>query len=65
MPAFRGRVSDDQAQDLVAYVRAFGPARAQVAETSRTEFETQFRQLEDQWQALHQQLDELAKQRKP
>jgi len=27
MPAYRGRVSDQQAQDLTAYVRTFGPAQ--------------------------------------
>jgi mono/diheme cytochrome c family protein len=65
MPAFRGRVRDDQVRDLVAYVRAFGPlkAAAPAANPPSGEFEQQFRRLQLEWEALQKQLDELS--RKP
>ncbi|OAI47698.1 hypothetical protein AYO44_09045 [Planctomycetaceae bacterium SCGC AG-212-F19] len=65
MPAFRGRVTAEQAQDLVAYVRAFGPARPQVAEPPATDFDQRFRELQHQWNELEKQLQELAPSRKP
>jgi mono/diheme cytochrome c family protein len=61
MPAFRGRVNDDQARDLAAYVRAFGPARAAPAEAPADDFEKRFRELQDQWNELERQLKELSK----
>jgi mono/diheme cytochrome c family protein len=63
MPPFRGRVQEGQVPDLVAYVRAFGPARAAGAETAPapTDFEEQFRRLEQQWESLHKQLEDLSK----
>jgi ubiquinol-cytochrome c reductase cytochrome b subunit len=61
MPAFRGRVSDEQAQDLGAYVRAFGPFRAAPSETPRSDFDQRLRELQDQWNELHRQLQELSK----
>jgi ubiquinol-cytochrome c reductase cytochrome b subunit len=66
MPAFRGRVSDDQAMDLVAYVRAFGPVRAATPQAATGEFEQRYRELQDQWDELQRQLRELSKPpRKP
>jgi mono/diheme cytochrome c family protein len=66
MPAFRGRVSDERAQDLAAYVRAFGPVRAATPEASSTDFERRFRELQDQWGELQKQLHELSRPpRKP
>jgi ubiquinol-cytochrome c reductase cytochrome b subunit len=62
MPAFRGRVAEDQAQDLVAYIRAFGPVRVAQREAAAGDFEQRFRDLQDQWYELQRQLDELAKQ---
>jgi hypothetical protein len=59
MPAFRGRVTEDQAQDLVGYVRAFGPVRAAQAEPPPAEFEKRMRELQDQWLELQKQLKEL------
>jgi mono/diheme cytochrome c family protein len=60
MPAFRGRVSEGQAQDLAAYVRAFGPVRA--APTAPAgDFDKRFRELQDQWDELQRQLRELSK----
>ncbi len=69
MPAFRGRVNDDQARDLAAYVRAFGPPRAAEAEgapAAASDFEERFRRLHEQWEALQKQMKELeAKPPKP
>jgi ubiquinol-cytochrome c reductase cytochrome b subunit len=59
MPSFRGRVSDDQARDLVAYLRALGPAGAQASQAPASDFEERFRQLQEQWDALQKQLQEL------
>jgi mono/diheme cytochrome c family protein len=59
MPANRGRVTEEQAADLVAYIRAFAPglARTKVAtSTSASDFEKAYRQLEDQWNALESEL---------
>jgi mono/diheme cytochrome c family protein len=57
MPANRGRVTDEQAGDLVAYVRAFGPkqfnSQRQVADS---EFDKAFRQLQGQWNELEKEL---------
>jgi mono/diheme cytochrome c family protein len=59
MPANRGRITQDQAGDLVAFVRAFGPglptARPSAA-ASESEFEKAFRQLEEQWTELDKEL---------
>jgi mono/diheme cytochrome c family protein len=57
MPANRGRVTEEQAGDLAAYVRAFGP-RLLVTKTqaSDSEFEKAYRQLEEQWNELEKEL---------
>jgi mono/diheme cytochrome c family protein len=61
MPAFRGRVTDEQARDLGAYVRAFGPARQPTPEATTTDFEQRFLELQAQWNELERQLRELPK----
>jgi quinol-cytochrome oxidoreductase complex cytochrome b subunit/mono/diheme cytochrome c family protein len=66
MPSFRGRVSDEQAGDLVAYVRAFGPARPVPSKAPANDFEKRFRELQSQWDELQRQLQEVSKpSRKP
>ena len=60
MPSFRGRVSDKQAPDLVAYVRAFGPISAEAPAAPTGDFEKQFRDLQNQWNELDKQLKKLA-----
>ena len=60
MPSFQGRVSADQARDLVAYLRAFGPPRAIEAERPRNEFDRRFQQLGRQWGELEKQLRALS-----
>ncbi len=59
MPAFSGRVNSPQAADLVAYVRAFGPQSAAASATSPSDFETRFRELQDQWDELQRQIKSL------
>jgi mono/diheme cytochrome c family protein len=59
MPAFRGRVNDEQARDLAAYIRAFGPAPAPPSEAPASDFERRFRELQDQWNELQKQLEAL------
>jgi mono/diheme cytochrome c family protein len=57
MPANRGRITEDQASDLVAFVRAFGPrVFAARPQASDSEFEKAYRQLEDQWNELEKEL---------
>jgi mono/diheme cytochrome c family protein len=66
MPSFRGRLNESDAQDLTAYVRAFGPVRAQSARPETGDFEKRFRQLQEQWDELQKQLRELQRPpRKP
>ena len=61
MPATRGRITDDQVGDLVAFVRSFGP-QSLISKSARTasesEFEKTFRQLEEQWNALQREMQE-------
>jgi len=54
-------------KDLLAYVRAFGPKLAVPApEASRPgDFDEQYRRLQNEWDALQKQLDELSKKPKP
>jgi mono/diheme cytochrome c family protein len=59
MPANRGRITEDQAADLVPYVRAFGPQSLTTRRApagSDSEFERSFRQLESQWNELEKEL---------
>jgi ubiquinol-cytochrome c reductase cytochrome b subunit len=56
MPAFRGRFRDEQAQDLVAYIRAFGPAEAQTGQPAPSEFQKRFDALQQEWETLEKQL---------
>ncbi|HEV3444696.1 MAG TPA: c-type cytochrome [Gemmataceae bacterium] len=64
MPANRGRVTEEQAGDLAAYVRAFGPKlfTAQVR-TSDAEFEKKFQQLQQQWNELEKELKKTEAQK--
>ncbi len=60
MPPWRGKVEPALAQDLVAFIRGFGPADLVAASAPRTEFGTRFRQLRQQWQELDQQARTLS-----
>ena len=61
MPANRGRITEEQASDLVAFVRAFGPATFLAAkpQAAASEFEKAYRQLEDQWSELEKELQKF------
>jgi mono/diheme cytochrome c family protein len=55
MPAFRDRLSGDEARDLVAFVRAFDPMQGQPSSTTMDQFEARFRELEAEFESLRQQ----------
>jgi mono/diheme cytochrome c family protein len=61
MPAFRGRVSEEQSQALVANVRAFGPPPPPETAAPADDFEKRFREVQLQWYELQRQLRELSK----
>jgi ubiquinol-cytochrome c reductase cytochrome b subunit len=61
MPAFRGRIDEAAARDLMAYVRAFGPVRAASVPAESSDFEKRFKQLEEEWNELQKQLREAEK----
>jgi mono/diheme cytochrome c family protein len=65
MPAFRGRVVQSQAQDLIAYLRAFGPEPAPGERAPASDFEERFRQLENQWKTLEKQLQDVSGKKPP
>jgi mono/diheme cytochrome c family protein len=56
MPGFRGKITDEQARELVAFTRAFAKGGAGAA----TDFASRFRQLQDELAALQQQFRALA-----
>ena len=64
MPSFRGRLSDAQIRDLVAYLRAFGPPPTTPAEGA-TDFEKRFQKLQRQWDELEKQLQEVSPESRP
>jgi hypothetical protein len=55
MPANRGRVTESQARDLVAYIRAFAPPGVRAPETD-SEFRKRFDALQREWDLLQEQL---------
>ena len=63
MPANRGRVTEDQVGDLVAFVRSFGGPEFQAAAPAAAasdDFEARFNTLQQQWDALEKQLQSLS-----
>jgi mono/diheme cytochrome c family protein len=62
MPANRGRITESQARDLVAYVRAFNPsfAKATPLPLQASDFEQRFKLLQQQWDTLEEQLRALS-----
>jgi mono/diheme cytochrome c family protein len=59
MPGFRGRIGDKEAHDLITFIRAMSPTQAQSPDSSPTEFESRFRQLEREFDVLQQELRRL------
>jgi ubiquinol-cytochrome c reductase cytochrome b subunit len=60
MPAFRGRVREEQAQDLVGYIRAFGPPQTRAGQLAPSEFQKRFDALQQQWETLEKQLQAIS-----
>lgn len=60
MPAFGGRLSDAEVREVVAYIRSFAPASPTASENSPDGFETRFRELEEEFERLRDELDKLA-----
>jgi mono/diheme cytochrome c family protein len=56
MPPWHGKISPEQARDLVAFVRTFGPADLVTAEAPASVFGHHFRELSKQWADLDQQV---------
>jgi quinol-cytochrome oxidoreductase complex cytochrome b subunit/mono/diheme cytochrome c family protein len=63
MPTFQGRISDAQARDLVAYLRALGPPQSPGSEPPAGDFAKQFDRLQEQWNELDKQLQPHANPR--
>ena len=61
MPPWHGKISPEQARDLVAYVRRFGPADLLTTETPANEFGTRYRALKKQWDDLQLQAQALSR----
>jgi mono/diheme cytochrome c family protein len=61
MPPWHGKLTPEQARDLVAYVRTFGPADLQVAEAPMSAFGNRFQELKKQWTELDQQVRLLSR----
>jgi mono/diheme cytochrome c family protein len=55
MPSFRTKVAREQASELVALVRTFGPARQRPATNGIDDFEARMRQLSDELEKLREQ----------
>jgi len=62
MPPFRDHFKAEQVKALLAYLRAFGPNQPRPDRAPQmSDFEEQFRQLEQELASLRKQLDELNK----
>jgi mono/diheme cytochrome c family protein len=61
MPPWRGKVTPEQAKDLVAFIRGFGPPGLVLSETSMSDFGTRIRKLRQQWQELDQEAQSLSR----
>jgi mono/diheme cytochrome c family protein len=74
MPAFRGKINDDQARTLAAYVRTFAPTAGKAGSERKQEpnspsgFAEEFRRLHQEMAELQRQFRQLSKEppdRKP
>jgi cytochrome c6 len=67
MPAFRGRINEDQARELAALIRAFAPTMGKQrpdkpkAPAAPNSFEDEFRRLKNELEELQKQFRELSK----
>jgi hypothetical protein len=55
MPAWRGRLSPDQARELVGYLRSFCEAELPKADEASSDFRTRLRLLQKQFEELEKQ----------
>ncbi len=60
MPAFGGKLNEEQARDLLVYIRAFGPGRAAPVLDPPSDFEKRFLELQAEWQKLRKQFREAS-----
>jgi mono/diheme cytochrome c family protein len=61
MPPWRGKVTPDQAKDLIAFIRGFGPAGLAASEAPSSDFGTRIRKLQQQWQELDREVQALSR----
>jgi mono/diheme cytochrome c family protein len=61
MPAYDDRLNAGQVRDLIAYIRAFGPAKGRPVTAPPDDFDQRWRQLQQQWDELQKQMQELRK----
>ncbi len=61
MPPWRGKITPDQARDLVAYVRTFGPADLIASEKSSSDFGSRFLMLKKEWDEINQEIQTLSR----
>jgi mono/diheme cytochrome c family protein len=64
MPAWRGRLSGEQVQELVGYVRAFGPGGSSAGKTATAEFESRYERLRKQFEDLRKESESLTHPRR-
>ena len=57
----RGRVTPELAQDLIAFVRTFGPAGSTAPTAANTEFAARFKELQKQFDELDLQVQSLSR----
>jgi mono/diheme cytochrome c family protein len=62
MPGYRGKLSENEARDMVAQVRDFDPAQAvrQVADPPGDDFARRFKELQDELEELKKRFRELS-----
>jgi hypothetical protein len=65
MPAWRGRLREDQVRDLVALVRTFGPSDLRPSGAPASDFTKRFRALREEWEALDEQIQTLSRPQEP
>jgi mono/diheme cytochrome c family protein len=59
MPSFAEKLDEERSRDLVAFVRAFCPGQTAPMKKSSGDFESRFRALQEQLEALRRQFEEL------
>jgi mono/diheme cytochrome c family protein len=60
MPAFRDKVTREQARDLVTFIRTFAPVPGRPAPAAADDFKIRFQQLEKEFNELRRQIPALS-----